>query len=53
MAHLFLRSLKEEVAKLSFSESGVVVPAGDEGSCFHRRGVIQVEEKEVNEMQLL
>lgn len=40
MTHSSLISFKEEVAKLSFSDSGTVAPSGDEGSCFRRRGVV-------------
>lgn len=40
MTHLSPISFKEEVAKLSFSDSDMVVPSGDEGSCFRRSGEV-------------
>ena len=42
MTHLSARTFKEEIENLPLTDSAIVVPAGGDGSCFCRRGVIQV-----------
>lgn len=42
MTHLSARTFKEEIENLPLTDSAIVVPAGGDGSCFCRRGVIHV-----------